>query len=180
MAIILWKCVPHGVCCLGNGFYTPREQLCLFVFVFLTRTIYTLALVALFRPCTAKEFRFIYFQKRKCAASVPISTFMCLWAIYIFPRSDHLLSCSRINRPIRGIYKSLTKHECWNWDYSRAVPILGIFVSNFQYCVFAVWKAQLHVIRALAISCVVTLLRCCVAKQNLRPKIIHASRAEFQ
>jgi hypothetical protein len=30
-------------------------------------------------------------------------------------------------------------HECKNLDCSRAVPFMGIFVSNFRYCVFAVW-----------------------------------------
>jgi hypothetical protein len=34
--------------------------------------------------------------------------------LYIFPRSVHLFSCSRIDRPISGIYKSLTEilYEC--------------------------------------------------------------------
>ncbi len=42
------------------------------------------------------------------AASVQISTFIYLSAIYIIPRSVCLFGCSKICRPIVGIYKSLT------------------------------------------------------------------------
>ncbi len=34
--------------------------------------------------------------------------FIRLGVIYIFPRSVHLFCCSQIDRPIVGIYKSLT------------------------------------------------------------------------
>jgi hypothetical protein len=81
---------------------------------------------------------FMYSQVRNCAASVPISTFTCLWTIYIFSGSVHIFSCSRKGRPSwESINRSQT-NECGNWNWCRAIPFLGIFVSNFRYCVFAV------------------------------------------
>jgi hypothetical protein len=108
--------------------------------------IYIFNRLQFFRPslfvlCTAKKFEFMCPQKKNCTAAVKIFTFMCLWAIYKFPRLEHLFSCSRKGRLIRGIYKSIT--EIWVYrkrDCSRSVPFLGIFVSNFRYCVFAMWS----------------------------------------
>ena len=82
---------------------------------------------------TATKIPFIYYQKRNCRASVKMSTFMCLWAIYIFPGLVHIFSCHRIGRPIMGIYK-LSK-DTWMWKLG-----LEIFFSNFRYCFFAVQK----------------------------------------
>jgi len=57
--------------------------------------------------CKAKtpKLRNKYSQKRNIGVSAPISTFMRLWVIYIFPRSVCL---EEICRPILGLYKSLT------------------------------------------------------------------------
>ncbi len=79
------------------------------------------------------------FQNRIIMFCFPISTFMYLWAIYIFPRSVSLFGCSHLGRPIRGINKSLTDTwMCRNWDWSRAkkFPILEIHKFNFRYSVF--------------------------------------------
>jgi hypothetical protein len=57
-----------------------------------------------------------------CTASVPISTFMCLWAIYIcIPRigSTYFLQQNKANRSWEYINRSQT-HECGNWDCGRA------------------------------------------------------------
>ncbi len=70
-------------------------------------------------------------KKRNCAAAVTISTFMFLWAIYIFPQSVHQFFCSRIGRPIVRYINGWQKHECSNWDWGCAVSFLVIFVSNF-------------------------------------------------
>ncbi len=43
------------------------------------------------------------------------------------------------------------KHECRNWDCGRAVPFLGIFVSNFRCCVFAVRKIVKTMAKALSV-----------------------------
>ncbi len=64
-----------------------------------------------------------YFQKRNCAVTVPISTFLCLWANYIFPRSICLCCYRKICEPILGIYKSLT--DKWMWK-------LGLRPRNSQ------------------------------------------------
>ncbi len=56
----------------------------------------------------------MYSFSGNCAASVTISTIMCLWAIYIYiPMIGPHVSCNTFGRSIMGIYKSLT--DTWMW-----------------------------------------------------------------
>ncbi len=85
-------------------------------------------------------------QKRNCKASVPISTFMCLWAIYIFQASVHIFPFSRIGRPIMGnLYKSLT--DTWMWKLG--LRLHNFFSGNicFEFsvlCLCSAWSVVLH------------------------------------
>ncbi len=84
------------------------------------------------RNHTATAIPFIYSFSGNCAASAPISTFMCMWAIYIFPRIGPHISSSREGRPIVGIYNSLT--DTWMWK-------LGLRPRCFQFSAFCLCSA---------------------------------------
>jgi hypothetical protein len=66
------------------------------------------------------KIRYIHFQERNCAATVPIPRFMVLCAIYIFPWLVCIFCCRKIGGPIMGIYKSLT--DIWMWKLGLRPP----------------------------------------------------------
>jgi hypothetical protein len=72
---------------------------------------------------TIPKIRNKYFQKRNCTATVTISTFMCLWLIYIFQRLICLFCCRKICGLILGIYN--TRTDTWMWK-------LGLRPRNSQ------------------------------------------------
>ncbi len=78
------------------------------------------------------KFRNKYSQKRNIAVSVSISTFICLWVIYIFPWSV-CLSCWRkyVDRSLDYINHSQT-HECGNWGWGHTIPRKGIHKWDFH------------------------------------------------
>ncbi len=74
---------------------------------------------------TIPKIRNKYPQKRNCTATVPISTVMCLWAIYISPR----LTCLFCYRKI-----------CGNWYWGCAIARKGMHKWDFR-CFEAVQKS---------------------------------------
>jgi hypothetical protein len=71
-----------------------------------------------------------YSQKRNIGASVPLSTFICLWVNYIFPRwSCRFCWRKDVDRSWEYINRSQT-HECRHWGWGRAIPRKGIYKRN--------------------------------------------------
>ncbi len=101
----------NGVCFRENftrglsqpNFYSSRQVLIVYI---------------LYGHCkdTIPKIRNKYSQKRNCAASVPISTFMCLWAIYIFPWLVCLF-CWR---------------EIWSWGTEATQFLFWEFIMRFS------------------------------------------------
>ncbi len=93
---------------------------------------------------TAKAIPFIYSFSGNTAASAPVSTFMCLWAIYISPGSVHIFRPAEKAGPSSEYIIRSQTHECGNWDCGPNIPFLGIFVSNFRHFFFAVQGPKLR------------------------------------
>ncbi len=73
-----------------------------------------------------------YSQKRNCTATAIISTFMCLWTIYTYPRLICLFCCRKyVDRSWEYINRSQT-HECGNLDWGRKIPRKGI--QKWDFC----------------------------------------------
>ncbi len=69
-----------------------------------------------FRLRTATKIPLMYSFSGNSAASAPISSFMCLEAIYIVPGAVHIFPpAEKADRLWEYINQSET-HECGNWD----------------------------------------------------------------
>ena len=94
--------------------------------------------IASFFKHTARKIPFMYSFSGNYAASIPVSTLMCLWAFYILPGLVHIFPPAEKADPSwEYTIRSLT-HECGNWDWGPDIPFLGINVSNFRDWFFSV------------------------------------------
>ncbi len=82
--------------------------------------------------CTANFKIYTALSEKEYRVSDPISTFMRLWVIYIFPQSVCLFCWRKyVDRSWDYINRSQT-HECGNWGWGRAIPRKGI--NKWDFC----------------------------------------------
>ncbi len=90
--------------------------------------------------CTATAIPFIYSFSGNCAASATISTFMCLWAIYIFPGSVHIFPPAEKADPSR---EYIIAHRHMNVEIGTEARI------------FLFWEYLFQIFGILSLQCVI-------------------------
>ncbi len=88
---------------------------------------------------TATKIPFMYFCIPFLGIARPQSQFphSCVCGRFIYSQDRSAYFLQQYRQIGGGINRSQT-HECGNWESGRAILFLGIFVSNFRYCFFAV------------------------------------------
>ncbi len=98
---------------------------------------------------TATKILFVYSFSGNCAASVRISTFMCLWAIYIFPGSVHIFpAAEKADRSWKYINLSQI-YKRRNWETELYNSVLEITVS---FLGIHTWEPDIYIGFHLALS----------------------------
>ncbi len=91
--------------------------------------------------CTAMKIPFIYSQKNNCAASVPISTFICLWEIYIYiPRIGLHIFLQQNRQTDDGNIQVAHRHMNVEIGTEAGNSFYRNKCFEFRHCVFAGWR----------------------------------------
>jgi hypothetical protein len=98
---------------------------------------------SLFAHCT-ENWKQIFPKMKLCGLVPTFCIHISVSDLYIPKISPPTLLFAFVDRSWDYIHRSQI-HECRNWERGRAVSFLGIFVSNFQYSVFAVHVNRLTI-----------------------------------
>ncbi len=121
-------------CKVGGCTYIHTEQFIYYHFTVLSVTFTSCEKTVLYTASRSWAQATKYSQKWNCATSLPISAFMYLWAIYIFPRSFRLSCCIAFADLSWESIKRPQIHKCRNRQGTRPRR----FISGNIYFEFSV------------------------------------------